>query len=299
MNRRVVFIVIILAAAVLWGAAAQGAREPERSVTVGSKPHAEQYILAEMISLLIEEKTDISVDQRLGIGGGTSNLHPAMLSGDIDIYPEYTGTGWLFVLRRDLIEQPDELYEAVKREYQEEFSITWLDRYGFNNTYALAVRNEFVDSYGLKTYSDLAEVSGELVFGAEYDFFERDDGFNALSEAYGLQFKDTRELDIGLKYQAIGSQRVDVINAFSTDGLLAEHDITVLEDDKYFFPSYEAATIVRAETLQEYPELEGVLNLLSGAISDDAMTAMNYRVEELNEDARAVARDFLEQAGLL
>ncbi len=298
MKRLLGICMLIIMVSAAWGAAAQGSRDQQK-VVVGSKPHAEQYILAEMISLLIEEKTDLAVEQKLGIGGGTSNLHPAMLAGDIDIYPEYTGTGWLFVLQMDLIEQPDELYAAVKEEYEKEFGITWLGRYGFNNTYALAVRNEFADRYGLKTYSDLAEVSHELVFGAEYDFFERDDGFDALSAAYGLNFRDTRELDIGLKYQAIGSKRVDVINAFSTDGLLAEHDITVLEDDKFFFPSYEAATIILTSTLEKYPQLEDVLNLLAGAVSDEAMTRMNYRVEEVNEDPRAVAREFLMEAGLL
>ncbi len=298
MKKRTALMCMVLGFGMLWSVTAAGAAE-ERSVTVGSKPHAEQYILAEMLSLLIEEHTDITVDQRLGIGGGTSNLHPAVLEGDIDMYPEYTGTGWLFVLQQDLIEQPDELYDAVAEQYLAEFGIVWLDRYGFNNTYALAVRDEYVAQYSLRTYSDLAEVSEQLVFGAEYDFFERDDGFDALSEAYGLQFRDTREMDIGLKYEAIGSGQVDVINAFSTDGLLAELDITVLEDDLHFFPSYEAATIVRQETLEQYPELKDVLNMLSGAIDDASMTRMNYRVEELNEDPRVTAREFLETAGLL
>lgn len=291
-------IIVLLAVLIPFSVTAQG-RQAERQVVVGSKPHAEQYILAEALTILIEEHTDLTVDQRLGIGGGTSNLHPAMLAGDIDIYPEYTGTGWLFVLQEEYIGQSDELYEAVKQRYREEYDIIWLERYGFNNTYTLAVRNEYVQEYGLKTYSDLAEISSQLVFGAEYDFYERDDGFDALSELYGFAFRSTREIDIGLKYQAIGEGQVDVINAFSTDGLLMHYDITVLEDDREFFPSYEAATIIRAETLERFPELEDVLNLLAGAIDDQAMTEMNFRVEEQNDDPQRVAREFLSQAGLL
>ncbi len=279
--------------------AAAGGLEDQRQVVVGSKPHAEQYILAEALTLLIEEHTDIAVEQQLGIGGGTSNLHPAMLAGDIDIYPEYTGTGWLFVLKEEGFGGSEELYRSVKERYRDEYDIIWLERYGFNNAYALAVRDEYVHEYGLETYSDLAEISGELVFGAEYDFYERDDGFEPLSELYGMQFRATREIDIGLKYQAIGEGQVDVINAFTTDGLLVDYEITVLEDDLDFFPSYEAATIIRAETLERFPELEEVLNLLAGKISDDAMSNMNYQVEELNEDPRAVAREFLSEAGLL
>lgn len=312
------FIVLVIVPADI---SAQAVQE-ENVVTVGSKPHSEQYILAEMISILIEEKTELSVDQRLGIGGGTSNLHPAMLAGEIDIYPEYTGTGWLFVLKRNFSDlpgqaassknnhaaaadgdsaesTPDVLFEEVRKAYADQYDIQWLGRYGFNNTYAIAVRDTQVEKYSLETYSDLAGASSNLVFGANYDFYERDDGFNALSSRYGFSFKDTVELDIGLKYQAISSGKVDVINAFSTDGLLSEHDITVLKDDKSFFPTYEAATIIRRETLQKHPKLEEVLNLLTGRISEKEMTRMNYRVEKLNENPREVAREFLQNQGLL
>ncbi len=292
-------ILLLLLISLVGGGFLLGCSDEGDPVVVASKPHAEQYILGEMLSLLIEEHTDIPVERNFGIGGGTSNIHPAMESGEIDIYPEYTGTSWMFVLNQDLIEDPDELYEETKAAYVEEFEMQWLDLYGFNNTYALAIAEEIAQEYDIYTYSDLAEVSGEITFGAEYDFYERDDGFDALAAQYGFDFQREVELDIGLKYQAVDQGEVDVINAFSTDGLLSAYDLRVLEDDQNFFPSYYAGTIIRMETLEAHPELEEVLNRLAGAITDEEMIEMNYRVEEENEDPEAVAREFLEEKGLI
>lgn len=276
-----------------------GCTQEEKKVVVASKPHSEQYILAEMITQLIEAHTDIIVEKKLGIGGGTANIHPAMTKGEIDIYPEYSGTGWLFVLKQELVNDPKELYEKTKEMYKNEYNIEWLDLYGFNNTYALAIRSSIADELGIKTYSDLGLKGNDLVFGAEYDFYEREDGFPGLSAEYGFDFKDNKELDIGLKYAAIGAGEVDIINAFSTDGLLAEYELDVLVDDKLYFPSYQATTLIRGETLEKYPELKGVLNKLAGQISDEDMIKMNYDVEKNNLDPVQVAKDFLEMKGLL
>lgn len=288
----------LILTAILLTLTACSSQEP-KTVVIASKPHSEQYILAEMLSLLIENHTDIKVEKKLGIGGGTSNIHPAMLSGDFDIYPEYTGTGLLFVLKEDLITDSDELYKRVQDRYLEEYNIKWLGLYGFNNTYALAVKESTAQTYNLETYDDLALASKDLVFGAEYDFFERDDGYEALKDAYGFEFEDTKEMDIGLKYEAIGSDEVDVINAFSTDGLIKQYNLKVLEDNKNFFPAYQAATLIRKETLDKYPELEEVLEKLTGQISDDEMIQMNYQVEKENMDPRDVAEQFLKAKGLI
>ncbi len=291
--------VIILAVAPLAGCGGQQDDQDQRVVVIGSKPHAEQYILGEMIAIMLEEHTDIEVVRNFGIAGGTSNLHPAMISGEIDIYPEYTGTGWMFVLKQDLIADPMEMFEAVRDQYQEDFDITWLNPLGFNNTFTLAVPRQLAEDYDLETFSDVAAVSSELVFGAEFDFFERDDGFDALADTYNFNFKSIREMDIGLKYQSIGSDEVDVINAFSTDGQISLFDLVILEDDKSFFPSYYAAIIVRSEILEKYPEIEEVLGMLSGQISDAEMTEMNYQVDELKREAADVAREFLANKGLI
>jgi len=278
---------------------AAGCQSEEKKVVIASKPMAESYIVAEMMGQLIEANSDIKVEYKMGIGGGTSNIQPAMEAGEIDMYPEYTGTGWLFVLKNDLVTDPEALYEGVKSQYQEKFDFIWLDRFGFNNTYALAIDKSKADSMGINSFSDLAAQSGSLVLGSEYDFYEREDGFPGLVAAYGFNFKETKELDIGLKYKAIGEGQVDVINNFSTDGLLAEYDLKVLKDDKNFFPAYEAATVIRQETLDKYPELEAILNQLAGLISDEEMQQMNYYVEKENRDAGDVAAEFLKAKGLL
>ncbi|MCF8020603.1 MAG: glycine/betaine ABC transporter substrate-binding protein [Vallitaleaceae bacterium] len=270
----------------------------EKKVVIASKPMTEQYILVEMLTYLIENNTDIIVEQKMGIGGGTSNIHPGMLSGEIDIYPEYTGTGWLFVLKEELINDPNELYAAVKDKYQEEYGIIWSKLYGFNDTYGLAVKEQLAKELDISSYSDLAKVSNTLNIGAEYDFYEREDGFPGLEATYGFQFDKKTELDIGLKYEGIGSDQVDVINIFSTDGRLKQYDLRVLEDDKNFFPSYFAATLIREETLEKYPELEDVLALLDGQINNEEMTNLNYLVEIENMDPKVVAEDFLEEKGL-
>ncbi len=290
------FVLLLLTFTVL---TIQACAKNEETIVIASKPMTEQYILVEMLTLLIEANTDITVEQQLGIGGGTSNIHPAMISGEIDMYPEYTGTGWLFVLEEALIADPDELYNAVKAAYLEDFNIVWSEQYGFNNTFGLAVKQTLADAHNLVTYSDLAAISSSLTLGAEYDFYEREDGYPGLQETYGFDFGTTTELDIGLKYQAIGSDQVDVINIFSTDGRLEEYDLKVLEDDLNFFPPYYAATLIRKEILDTYPELEAVLAMMNGLISNEEMAYMNYRVEINNEDPKVVAREFLVENELL
>ena len=294
-------ILIMLAVVLAIGFIGCGGNEvvEEKKVVVASKPHSEQYILAEMIALLIETNTDIEVERALGIGGGTANIHPGMIAGQIDIYPEYTGTGWLFVLKQENLNDPMELYKQVKAKYKEEYNIEWLGLYGFNNTYALAIDGKKAKEMGIETYTDLAANSEELILGAEYDFYEREDGFPGLVNEYGFKFKKEEEIDIGLKYEAIGSGKVDLINAFSTDGTLAMYDLKVLEDDKNFFPAYHAATLVRGETLEKYPELAEVLKVLENQISDAEMTQLNYEVEIENKDPQVVAREFLEGKNLL
>lgn len=275
-----------------------GCSKVEKKIVLASKPMTEQYIITEILKQLIEKETDIKVELKSGIGGGTSNIHPAIVSGQIDMYPEYTGTGWLLVLKKNPIYEPQKLYEAVKQAYDETYDIHWSGLYGFNDTYGIAVKKELADKYGLKTYSDLAKVSSELTFGANYDFYEREDGFKGLEKAYGFNFKNKVELDIGLKYEAINSDQVDAIDVFSTDGRLKQGGLVVLEDDKNFFPSYYAATLVRNDTLKKYPELNAVLEKLTGKISNDEMTEMNYLVEIKKMDPETVAADFLKKEGL-
>ncbi len=270
------------------------------TVIVASKPFTESYILAEMLVQLIEADTDIQAEHAAGIAGGTANIHPAMLRGEIDIYPEYTGTGWLSVLDREAIADPMEMYKAVSQAYVDEFGIVWLDLYGFNNGYGLAMRRQQAQELGITTLSDLAAKSGQLRFGANADFFERADGFPALEDRYGFDFDELVEFTaIGFSYTALAEGQVDAINIFTTDGRLQEYNLTVLEDDQQLFPTYYAATLVRKETLQQHPELQSVLNQLGGRLDGPTMTQLNYQVEIEKKSPAQVAEDFLRSQGLL
>ena len=232
------------------------------------------------------------------MGGGTSNIQPAMEKGEFDLYPEYTGTGWNMVLKKEGLYTED-LFEDMQGEYTEDLGMQWVGMYGFNNTYGLAVRNEVAEQYGLETYSDLKEAAPMLVFGAEYDFFEREDGYDALCKAYDLHFKNTMDLDIGLKYQAVNQGKIDVMVIFTTDGQLSVSDVKVLRDDQNFYPSYLCGNVIRSDVLLEHPELGDVFAKLEGRFTDEEMAKMNYQVETEGKEPRTVAEDFLRTCGLV
>ena len=229
-----------------------------------------------------------------GVGGGTSNIQPGMEKGDFDLYPEYTGTAWNMVLKRKGT-YSEKLFYQLEQAYDKKYDMSWVGMYGFNNTFGLVVRKEIAKQYGLHTYSDLAKVSDQLIFGAEYDFFEREDGYDALCKTYGFHFASTKDMDIGLKYQAINDKQIDVMNIFTTDGQLSKADVVVLKDDKHFYPSYQCGNVVRNEVLRKHPELRHVLKKLNNTISDTDMAKMNDQVETQKKEPKAVAKAFLER----
>ncbi|NLV87081.1 MAG: glycine/betaine ABC transporter substrate-binding protein [Clostridiales bacterium] len=268
-------------------------------IVIGSKDFSENILLGEIFGQLVEAKTDIKVDRKLNLGG-TFVCFEAIKKGDIDIYPDYTGTGLTAQLKMDVISDPDEAYRVVAEEFDKQFGIKWLEPFGFNNTYTLAVTQEVYKQYGMETFSDLAEISENLVFGAEHEFFDRQDGYDGLVETYSMTFKgEPKKMNVSLKYQAIGNGDMDVTDAFSTDGAIMQYDLVVLEDDLGFFPPYYAAPIIRNDTLEKHPELEDVLNVLADAIDDAAMTELNYKVDVEGQDVANVAKDFLTERGLL
>lgn len=276
-----------------------GCESKKDTIHIATKPMSEQFILGEMLALLIEENSDLHVKITKGVGGGTSNIHPAMIKGDFDLYPEYTGTGWLVILKKDTLLPPDQLFSELQKEYSREYGLKWVAPYGFNNAYSLAVSNEMAKKYNLKTFSDLALYPDLFTFGAEYDFYEINDGYADLCAYYNLKFKKNLDMDIGLKYEAMRSGKIDVINIFTTDGQLSHANLTILKDDKYFFPSYYCATIVREETLKEHPELERILEKMNGILTDQEMADMNYKVDVEHRTEREVAVEFLKKKGLL
>ena len=269
------------------------------TIKIASKPMTEQYILTEIIAQLIEEETDYEVEITKGVGGGTTNIHPALVKGDFDLYPEYTRTAWLNVLKKEVMEKDDDaLYAQLQEEYGE-MGLTWTGLYGFSNTYGLAVREETAKQYGLSTYSDLAAASGELVFGGNPDYIELETGFPRLCAAYGMNFKDMAQMEIALKYEALKNGEVDVINAFTTDAQLAANNLVLLTDDNVFFETFDAGTVVRKDALEKYPKLQGLLEKLNGLISEAEMQQMNYEVEVDGKEDKEVAREFLEKKGLV
>lgn len=267
------------------------------TVHMATKSMTEQFILASMMKNLIEQDTDLTVKLTEGVGGGTMNIQPAMVKGEFDFYPEYTGTGWNNVLKMEGL-YSEALFDQLVAGYKE-LGMSWVGMLGFNNTYGIAVRTEIAQQYNLKTLSDLAAVAPQLVFGANYDFFERLDGFDALCQAYGLQFKDTVDMEMGLKYDAIRQKEIDVVNAFTTDGQLSASNVTVLADDKGFYPSYMCGFVVRDEVLAAHPELLDVFKKVENILTDEKMAAMNYQVEVEGQDPAAVATNFLKEAGLV
>lgn len=269
------------------------------TIKIATKPMTEEFILAEMIRILIEDETDLNVEITKGIGGGTSNIQPAMEKGEFDLYPEYTGTGWSFVLKEKEIPDDKTLLEGLKKGYKEKYDFSWIGLYGFNNTYGLAIRKDLAEKYNIKTYSDLKKYAPELIFGAEYDFYERDDGYDALCDKYGLKFKKTKDIDIGLKYDAINSKKIDIMNIFTTDGQLSVSDVTMLKDDKHFYNTYYCSTVVRNEVLKEHPELEDVLMKMDNIINEEEMQKLNYEVEGENKEDKDVAMEFLKEKGLI
>ena len=270
----------------------------DKTINIATKPMTEGYILGQMLTELIEQDTDLKVNITNGVGGGTSNIHPAMLKGEFDLYPEYTGTSWEAVLKKEG-SYDESKFDELQKEYKEKYNLEYVNLYGFNNTYALAVNKDIAEKYNLKTYSDLAKVSNNLIFGAEYDFFEREDGYKELQKVYNVDFKKKIDMDIGLKYQAMKDKKIDVMVIFTTDGQLAISDVIVLEDDKKMYPSYRAGTVVRSEILSEYPELKVVLEKLNNILDDKTMADLNYQVESEGKKPEDVAREYLQEKELL
>ena len=283
---------------VIFGAYFSLNSKKDKTINIATKPMTEGYILGQMLTELIEQDTDLKVNITNGVGGGTSNIHPAIVKGEFDLYPEYTGTSWEAVLKKEA-SYDESKFDELQKEYKEKYNLEYVNLYGFNNTYGLAVNKDIAEKYNLKTYSDLAKVSNNLIFGAEYDFFEREDGYKELQKVYNMDFKKKIDMDIGLKYQAMKDKKIDVMVIFTTDGQLAISDVVVLEDDKKMYPSYRAGTVVRSEILSKYPELKPVLEKLNNILDDKTMADLNYQVESEGKKPEDVAREYLQEKGLL
>lgn len=275
-------------------------QEAAAPIKIATKPMTEQFILGEMLKLVIEDTTDYSVELTKGIGGGTNNIMPAMESGDFDLYPEYTSSGYIMVLKHDSDGISDEdMWKQLQKEYKDKYDMSWIGQYGFNNTYALIVREEAAKKYNLTKTSQLANVSNELVFGGNSDYIERKDGFHLLCDTYGLKFKDVKDIDIGLKYEALKKGDIDVSNGFTTDAQLSNDNVRVLEDDKHLQVNYFCSNVVRNDTLKSHPGLEEAIMKLDNSITDKEMASLNYKVEVEGKEDVQVAKDYLTEKGII
>jgi len=290
-----VFACLIFALAVALGSCA-AARHDE--IVVGSKNFSEQALLGEIVAQHLEARTHREVTRRFYLAGSYI-CQQALLAGRMDLYVEYTGTALTAILHDPLEADPAAVYERVRSEYRRRFGLEVLPSLGFNNTFAIVVRGEDARRLHLTTISDAAPYARDWRAGFGYEFMERPDGFAGMARTYGLAFRETpRILDLGLLYRALLEKQADIVAGNSTDGLLATRDLTMLEDDKHYFPPYEAVPVVRADALARFPEMRAALMELAGKINDEEMRRMNYEVDGEHRDIADVAREFLRSKGL-
>lgn len=275
-----------------------GCGTKNKVIKIGHKNFTEQRILGQMFAVLIEENLGYQTD--VTEFGGTNIAFEALKTGEIDMYPDYTGTAYGAILGLDELKDPQAVYDYVKETYKNDFNIIWLNQLGFNNTYTFAVVPEVAEEYNLKTFSDLSKVANQLTMVSTTEFLERSDGLPGVAEVYGgFNFLNTVSMDPGLRYAAIAERQGDVMDAFSTDGKLIEFDLVVLEDDKSFFPPYYVAPLLNGKFAEDNQDIVDALNVLNENISEGEMQQMNFEVDNNGLNEKEVAKNFLKEKGLI
>jgi glycine betaine/choline ABC-type transport system substrate-binding protein len=268
------------------------------TIVVGSKNFSEQALLGEIVAQHLEARTHLRVERRFYLAG-TYICQQALLAARIDMYVEYTGTALTAILKDPVEKDPSAVFTQVQQEYKQRFGLDVMRSLGFDNTFAIVIRGEDARRLHLRTISEVAQYTSGWRAGFGYEFMERPDGYAGLVQTYGLQFTaPPRILDLGLLYRALLDKQVDIVAGNSTDGLLAARDLESLEDDKHYFPPYEAVPIVRDDTFARHPEVRVAISELAGKISDAEMQKMNYEVDGERRDSADVAREFLRSKNL-
>lgn len=274
--------------------AAPGCGPRADRIVVASKNFTEQTILAELVAQQIERRTALRVDRRFFLGG-TFVCHRAILSGEVDVYVEYTGTALTAILGHAPISDPTAVYDSVRQAYADRFDLAWGRPLGFNNTFAILIRGADARRLGIHTISQAARYAPRWRAGFGYEFMEREDGFSGLARTYGLRFAEPpRIMDLGLTYRALADGEVDLIAGNSTDGLIEALDLVQLEDDRAYFPPYEAAPVIRSEVIAHHPEVAAALDELAGSISDEEMRKLNYAADVEHLDVAEIVRHWLD-----
>ncbi|MDP9262906.1 MAG: ABC transporter substrate-binding protein [Acidobacteriota bacterium] len=294
MTRRALLLLVLLPALAL--SSCGPARE--QRIIVGSKNFTEQLILGELVAQHLEARTGLSVERRFFLAG-TYICHQAILNDRIDLYVEYTGTALTAVLKQKPVGGRKEVYESVRAEYARQFALEVTPPLGFNNTFAMVIRGEDAQRLHVKTLSDAAAYTPQWRAGFGYEFLERPDGYQGLAETYHLRFAgQPRIMDLGLLYRALQEKQVDLVAGNSTDGVIDALGMVALEDDRQYFPPYEAVPVVRRQTLERHPEVRRALEELAGKISEPEMRRMNYAVDGEHRDVKEVVREFRKSKGL-
>lgn len=272
--------------------------QPDPRLVIGSKNFTEQIVLAELLAQHLESKLGIPVERRVNLGG-TLLCHQAVRSGEIDLYVEYTGTALTAVLNQEPSPDPADVLQRVRAAYAQQFSLEVTEPLGFDNTFAIVVRGVDARRLAIRTLSDAAPHASKWRAGFGYEFIERPDGYRGLAQAYGLKFAaQPRLMELGLLYRALEEKQVDIVAGSATDGVIAARDFVILEDDRHYFPPYEAVPVVHRAALDRHPRLRGLLRDLAGRISAADMRRLNYAVDGEHRDVKQVVRDFRAQKGL-
>ncbi|WAA12909.1 osmoprotectant ABC transporter substrate-binding protein [Fervidibacillus halotolerans] len=268
----------------------------KESIKIGTLTTSESQIMGQMIKQLIEYYTDLDVVMVNNLGSSIVQ-HQAMLEEDVDITAtRYTGTDLAGALGMSAVKDPEEALAIVQREFEKRWDQTWFDSYGFENSYGFTVTKQLAEKYGLEKVSDLEPYANDLRFGVDNSWIHREgDGYEGFIEAYGFEFPKIYPMQIGLVYQALKNNEMDVVLAYTSDGRIAAYDLQLLEDDRQFFPPYDTSMVVRNEILRKYPQLEGVLSKLVGKISTEKMQQLNYEADGKMREPAVIAREFLEQ----
>jgi glycine betaine/choline ABC-type transport system substrate-binding protein len=271
------------------------------TIAIGGKVFTEQILLVHLMGILLENHTEHKIVYKDGLG--TSDvLVQALKDDDIQLFADYTGTGLINILGKELEESdtPETVYEKAKEGYEEEYGFTWLEPMGFSNTWTLILKEDKAKELNISTFSDLVSHMSDLVVGSDAQFFERQDGYEGMAKLYGMdEFKDHKEMDIGLAFAALDKGEVDVLVAYSTDGRIPALNLVALEDDKGYFPPYFAAPILKKELLEKHPEIGEVLNKLAGQIDEKTMSDLNSKMDNDRLDEHDIAEEFLRDKGLI
>ena len=267
-------------------------------IVIGSKNFTEQLILGELLAQQLEHKTRLPVERRFYLAG-TYICQQALLAGRIDMYVEYTGTALTAILKQKPSSSHQEVYQRVEQAYARQFGLAVGEPLGFDNTFAIVIRGDDARRLNVRTISQAAKYAPQWRAGFGYEFMERPDGYEGLARTYGLRFAaPPRIMDLGLLYRALQEHQVDLIAGSATDGLISALGFVVLEDDRHYFPPYDAVPIVREQVLREHPEVKEAVSALAGTITEDDMRRMNYAVDGGHRDATQVVSDFLRSKGL-